>query len=90
VRGLLLVLFGAAVAAAAGIGFLALAGLFPGSWIIEVVLIAALLGQGTVFMEGLRPGVSGTAVNNDLHQIVRDRVEALAHGFITYAVAPIF
>jgi adenosylcobinamide-phosphate synthase len=90
VRGLLLVLFGAAVAAAAGVGFLALAGLLPGSGIIEVVLIAALLGQGTVFMEGLRPGVSGTAVNNDPHQIARDRVEALAHGFITYGVAPIF
>jgi len=90
VRGLLLVVFVALVAALAGLGFLILARWLPGSWVIEVALIAALLGQGTVFMDVIRARATNVAPNNDPHQIARDQVETLAHGFIDRGVAPLF
>lgn len=93
VRGLLLVLFTCGTAGGAGFAFLWLAGLAPAGWVFEVVLITALLGQGTVFMDGIRATAvpaEGIVPDDDPHQAVRQRVEALARGFIDRGVAPLF
>lgn len=94
VRGLLLVLFLGAVAGSAGLAFVFISGLIPGSWILEVALIAALLGQGTVLVDGIgaasRLGDDGASGGSDRFQVTRDGVEALCHGFIDRGVGPIF
>ena len=64
VRGLLLVVFVTLVAALAGLGFLMIAGRLPGNWIIEVALIAALLGQDTVFMDIFSIKAADTELQN--------------------------
>jgi adenosylcobinamide-phosphate synthase len=94
VRGLLLVLFMALIAGGAGLVFVLVAGLVPGSWIVEVFLVAALLGQGAVFMDAI--GVASTLGDgsepqgDDPHQAARSGIEALVHGFIDHGVSPIF
>lgn len=94
VRGLLLVLFMVLVAGGAGLIFVLVAGLVPGSWIVEVFLVAALLGQGTVFVDAARVasdlGEGSGTHDDDPHQIARGGVETLAHGFIDHGVSPIF
>jgi adenosylcobinamide-phosphate synthase len=93
VRGLLLVLFTCGTAGGAGLAFLWLAGLAPAGWVFEVILITALLGQGTVFMDGIRAAVvptEGADPDDDSHQAARERVETLAQGFIDRGVAPLF
>lgn len=94
VRGLLLVMFLAGIGGGLGLAFNLISGVVPGSWVLEVALIAALLGQGTVLVDGI--GAAGrlsedtTSEDGDRFQETRDDVEALAHGFIDRGVAPVF
>ncbi len=94
VRGLLLVAFMTLIASALGFAFVRLAALVPGSWVLEVILVAALLGQGAVFGSSVKVAVTlGEGTDpppDDPHQIARDGVENLAHGLIDHGVAPIF
>lgn len=94
IRGLLLVLFLAGMAGAGGLAFVLVAGLIPASWVLEVILVAALLGQGTALVDVIsiatRLGDDPVSQNTDRFQVARDGVETLAHGFIDRGVGPIF
>ncbi len=86
-RGALLVLFVVAVFVAAGLALVHVLRTLPGGWILEILFMAALIGQGGA-LRAVR--AAARADHADAHAAPREASEMLARAFLDHAVAPVF